>query len=60
MTPLSPQTLALVGPQAPPDVRLAAARGEVTLPPTDRLAAIARLARDADPTVREAARARLL
>jgi hypothetical protein len=56
---LSPAVMALVRPDAPAASRLAAARGEAPLPPADRLAALAVLAADQDPAVRQAARERL-
>ncbi|HEY8368212.1 MAG TPA: hypothetical protein VIM86_02755, partial [Thermodesulfobacteriota bacterium] len=56
---LSPAALAVVRPDAPRASRLAAARGEAPLGAADRLAALAVLAADRDPAVREAARDRL-
>jgi hypothetical protein len=56
---LSSAVVAVVRPDAPPAVRLAAARGEGSLSPADRLAALAVLAADRDAAVRQAARERL-
>lgn len=56
---LSPAAMAVVRADAPRTDRLAAARGESHLPPAERLAALAVLAADQDPEVRETARERL-
>jgi hypothetical protein len=56
---LSPAALDFVRPDAPTAKRMAAASGEAGLSPADRLAALAVLAADRDPSIRQAAREQL-
>jgi hypothetical protein len=56
---LSPAALDFVRPDAPAAKRMAAASGEAGLSPADRLAALAVLAADRDPSIRQAAREQL-